>query len=150
MSLKNDSDPTDADLQAIRYKFWTLLDRKFTSFTILSLAFFLSLIVYLATEKSYLAFVVFGILLGSVARIFVPMQFEITVNGISRWTFGYRRDIFWSEIRSFVIQEEGILILPNSIRFPLDAFYGIFIPIPKKYRIIVQRRFLHYMERNVL
>lgn len=150
MSLNNDFDPNGTDLHVVRYKFWALFDRKLTCFAIFSLTVLLSLTVYLATEKIYLTFVVFGLLIGSVIPLFLPMQFEITANGIARWTLGYRQDILWSEIRSFVLQEEGILLLPNSVRYPLDAFHGIFIPIPKKYRIIAQRRFLYYMEKNIL
>ena len=138
---------TDMDQPVIQYRVWSLWERKLTGLAILALTAGLSFAVYHITDKWYLAFVVCLLLFGSVWRLFIPMQFELSTEGISRWTFGYRRTVLWSDIRAYVFQEEGILILPHTLRYPLDAMRGLFIPIPKKYRIAVQRRFLFYIEK---
>ena len=139
---------TPMDQPVIQYRIWSLWERKFSSLVILSLTAALTLAVYHLTDKPHLAVAVCVLLLGSVWRLFIPMQFELSVDGITQWVFGYRRTILWPEIRSYVIQKEGILILPHRTRYPLDAVRGIFIPIPKKYRIAVQRRFLFFLERT--
>ena len=137
------------DQPVIQYRIWSVWERKFTSLVILSLTLGLTLAVYHLTDgKTHLAVCVCVLLLGSVWRLFVPMQFELSVEGITQWIFGYRRTIPWSDIRSYVIQKEGILILSHRTRYPLDAMQGIFIPIPRKYRIAVQRRFLFFLERT--
>lgn len=128
----------------IQYRVWTLIDRKWTSFTILFITSLLTFAVYHATGKLHLAFVVLIMLLGGAWRVFIPMQFELSSEGIIRWTLGHRRDIAWPEICSYTVQEDGILILPHRRRYPLDAFRGLFIPVPKKFRAQVQRRFAMY------
>ncbi|MCL2305996.1 MAG: hypothetical protein FWC43_11695 [Planctomycetaceae bacterium] len=139
---------TPMDQPVIQYRIWSLWERKFSSLVILTLTAGLSLAVYHFTGKTHLAVAVCVLLLGSVWRLFVPMQFELSADGI-RWSvFGYHRTIRWSEIRSYVIQKEGILILPHRTRYPLDAIRGMFIPIPQKYRIAVQRRFLFFLEKT--
>ncbi len=138
----------NTDLPVVQYRIWSLWERKLTSLVLLSLTFGLTFAVYVITGKAYLAFAVGILLLGSAGRMFVPMQFELTTEGITRWTLGYRRTFPWNEIRSYVFQEEGILILPHRIRYPLDALRGVFIPIPQKYRIAVQRRFLFFLEKS--
>ncbi len=138
----------NSDLPVVQYRIWSLWERKLTSLVLLSLIFGLTFAVYVSTEKTYLALAAGILLLGSVGRMFVPMQFEMTTEGITRWTLGYRRSFPWADIHSYVLQEEGILILPHRIRYPLDAFRGVFIPIPQKYRIAVQRRFLFFVEKS--
>jgi len=148
MELHDEIVISPMDQPVIQYRIWSLWERKFTSLVILSLTLGLMLAVYHFTGKTHLAVGVGILLLGSVWRLFVPMQFELSAEGISRWTFGYRRVIPWSNIRSYVIQKEGILILSNRTRYPLDAMRGIFIPIPRKYRIAVQRRFFIFLEKQ--
>ena len=139
---------TPMDQPVIQYRIWSLWERKLSSLVIFSLIAGLTLAVYHLTGKTHLAVASCVLLLGSVWRLFVPMQFELSADGITEWVFGYRRTILWQEIRSYVIQKEGILTLPHRTRYPLDAVRGIFIPIPKKYRIAVQRRFLFFLERT--
>jgi hypothetical protein len=139
---------TPMDQPVIQYRIWSLWERKIPSLILLTLTAGLSLAVYYLTGKPHLAVAACVLLLGSVWRLFVPMQFELSVEGITRWTLGHRRTILWSDIRSYVIQKEGILILSHRTRYPLDAMRGIFIPVPQKYRIAVQRRFLFFLERT--
>jgi len=139
---------TPMDQPVIQYRVWSLWERKLSSLVLLSLTTGLVLAVYHLTGKTHLAVAASVLLLGSIWRLFVPMQFELSADGITQWVFGYRRTIPWPEIRSYVIQKEGILILPHRTRYPLDAIRGIFIPIPQKYRIAVQRRFLFFLERT--
>lgn len=141
LNFTNDSHFEETDLPVIQYRIWTLWDRKGTTLLILFSTGILCAAVYFSTEKVLLCIISAVLLLGSVWRIFIPLQYELTTTGIIRWTFGRRRDIPWSEIRSYVIQEEGILILPHRNRYPLDAFRGLFIPVPKRYRVPVHRRF---------
>jgi len=139
---------TPMDQPVIQYRILSLWERKFSSGVILSLTAALTWAVYHLTGQSHLAVAACVLLLGSVWRLFIPMQFELSADGITQWVFGYRRTILWPEIRSYVIQKEGILVLPHRTRYPLDAVRGVFIPIPKKYRIAVQRRFLFFLERT--
>ncbi len=137
----------DDDLPILQYRVWSLLDQKMTSGTILALTLILSGVVYLATDQVHLAVAAFLLLVVSAWRILVPMQFELTADGITRWTLGYHRFIAWSEIGSYGLQEEGVLILPHRRRYPLDAIRGIFIPIPKPYRPGVQRRLQYFVDK---
>ena len=147
MIFSEEAGITNVDQPVIQYRVWSLWEQKLTSLAIFALTAGLSLTVYHVTGKSYLAITACVLLLGSVWRLFIPMQFELSTEGISRWTFGRRRMILWSDVRAYTFQEEGILILPHTARFSLDAMQGLFIPIPQKYRIAVQRRFLFYVEK---
>ena len=147
MVFSEETSFTNMDQPVIQYRIWSLWERKLTSLAILALTAGLSFAVHYITGKPYLAVVACLLLLGSVWRLFIPMQFEFSTEGISRWTLGYRRTILWSDIRAYAFQEEGILLLPHTVRYPLDAMRGFFIPIPLKYRIAVQRRFLSYIEK---
>jgi len=148
MVFQDEAVLTLMDQPVIQYRIWSLWERKLSSLVILFLTTGLVLAVYHLTGKMHLAIAACVLLLGSLWRLFVPMQFELSAEGMTQWVFGYRRTILWSEIRAYVIQKEGILILPHRTRYPLDAIRGIFIPIPKKYRIAVQRRFLFFLERT--
>jgi len=147
MALHDEIVISPMDQPVIQYWIWSFWERKLSSLVILALTAGLSLAVYHITEKTHLAIAACVLLLASGWRLFVPMQFELSVDGITQWVFGYRRTIQWSEIRSYVVQKEGILILSHRTRYPLDAMRGIFIPIPQTYRIAVQRRFLFFLER---
>jgi len=148
MILQDEIVITPMDQPVIQYRIWSLWERKLSSLVILFLTVALTLAIYRLTDKTHLAVAACALLLGSVWRLFIPMQFELSSDGITQWVFGYRRTIHWREVRSYVIQKEGILILPHRTRYPLDAIRGIFIAIPQEYRIAVQRRFLFFLERT--
>lgn len=150
MLRKNELFIDNADLPIVHYRVWSLLDQKRTVLIVFLMMIAIVSAVYLQTGKTHLA-IAASILLGlTIWHLWVPMQFEWTTEGVSRWTLGHQRVISWSEIHSYRFQEEGVLILPNRRRYPLDALRGHFIPIPKPYLPAVQRRFRLFVDKTKL
>jgi len=77
----------------------------------------------------------------TVGYIFLPTRLEINNNGIIRNTLGRKRLIRWSDIRAYQIRYNGLLLLTQQERFPLDPFCAFFLPVPKGLMTEVLYRF---------
>jgi len=73
--------------------------------------------------------------------IFFPVRLEINSSGIVRTAFGRKWLIRWSDIRAYQIRYNGLLLLTQQERFPLDPFCALFLPVPKGLMAEVLYRF---------
>ena len=72
---------------------------------------------------------------------FLPVQLEINNSGIVRTVLGRKWFIRWSDIRSYQIRYNGLLLLTQQERFALDPFCAFFLPVPKGLMTEVLYRF---------
>ncbi|MGL6195886.1 MAG: hypothetical protein ACRC2T_13805 [Thermoguttaceae bacterium] len=134
------------DFPVIQYNFWPIWERKITALLIIIAVCAMTQVVYSLSGKLHLALFASAFLLMSVWQLFVPIHVEVNTDGITRFMLGRKRKFSWQEIRNYVFQPEGVLILPNQVRFPLDAFRGIFIPIPPQYCSAIRQRFGFFVD----
>ena len=83
----------------------------------------------------------------SVWFVFVPVHFEINATGIVKRTLGRRSFIAWEDIRVYQVRRNGLLLLPRSDRYPLEAFRGFYLPIPSSLTTEVLYRFRAFVDR---
>ncbi len=67
-----------------------------------------------------------GVLAAAAWRCFVPVEFEISSQGISQEFFGRRHRIPWKAIGSCEICRAGLWFAPPSSRWPYCA--GLYVP----------------------
>jgi len=82
------------------------------------------------------------LILLTVWYIFLPVRLEINSSGIIiRTVLGRKRNIRWGDIRAYQIRHNGLLLLTQQERFPLDPFCAFFLPVPKGLMTEVLYRF---------
>ena len=67
----------------------------------------------------------------SIGYVLLPVRLEINSNGIVRTALGRKWFIRWSDIRTYQVQHNGLLLLTQQERFVLDPFCAYFLPVPK-------------------
>ena len=80
------------------------------------------------TEQAHLAAIA-GLALGiSLWRFFVPVVFELNVDGIHQWVLGRHRLLPWKSVECYELLEDGVLLLPFADRCLLDILRGLYLP----------------------
>ncbi|MCL2005777.1 MAG: hypothetical protein FWG73_06395 [Planctomycetaceae bacterium] len=77
----------------------------------------------------------------SIGYAFLPVRLEVNSNGIVRTSLGRTWLIRWSDIRTYQIQHNGLLLLTQQERFVLDPLCAYFLPVPKRLMNDVLYRF---------
>ena len=73
--------------------------------------------------------------------VVLPVRLEINSSGIVRSVLGRKWFIRWSDVRAYQIRYNGLLLLTQQERFPLDPFCAFFLPVPKGLMTEVLYRF---------
>lgn len=74
----------------------------------------------------------------SMWRFFLPVDYEISADGIAETVFGRRQGIPWSAVSGYLIQRNGFVLLRTRTAVPLDAFRAHFIPFGPHKDLILQ------------
>lgn len=74
------------------------------------------------------AAVITGLLVISLWRLWVPVQFELSAGGITRTVLGRARRVSWSQMGSIQRRERGVLVLRDFENGPLSLLRGVYIP----------------------
>ncbi len=139
----------NGELRVLHYYNRMPVDEKGLTFFLFLAVFFVSGLVWWTGESILLAVGAFGLLLLPLWRSLVPIHFEINSEGIARWNFGRRRLILWDSIGSYEIYPKGVLLLPNRVRFPLDPFHGVYIPVPSELEAELKYRLRFFVDKTV-
>jgi hypothetical protein len=114
----------------LHYSIWLIADQKWNALFLLGVALAVGGVVWQNTENLILELVALLFLLGTLWYILVPIHFEINSNGIVCRSLNGNRVIVWSDIRSYRIKRNGILLLPRTDHFVLEAFRGFYLSVP--------------------
>jgi hypothetical protein len=112
------------------YSVWLIADQKWNAAFLLGVALAVGAIVWQNTDNLILESIALLFLLGTLWRILVPVHFELNSNGIVCRSLNRNRFIAWSDIRSYQIRRNGILLLPRTDHFFLEAFRGFYLSVP--------------------
>ena len=85
------------------------------------------------------------LILMTIWYIVLPVRLEINSYGIVRTALGRKWFIRWSDISGYQIRYNGLLLLAQQERFPLDPFCAFFLPVPKGLMTEVLYRFRLYV-----
>ncbi|MDR2117731.1 MAG: hypothetical protein LBP87_15240 [Planctomycetaceae bacterium] len=129
------------------YSVWLITDQKWNAVFLLGIAFVVGFIVWQCEGNLILELFALIFLLGTVWRILVPVHFELNSSGIVYRSFNRNRFIAWSDIRRYQIRRNGILLLPQSNRFFLEAFRGFYLSVPKSLMPEVLYRLRVFVDR---
>lgn len=69
-----------------------------------------------------------GLILLSMWRLYLPVQFELSAGGITRTVLGRTRRVPWSSVGTVVRQDRGIVVLRDHEASPLALLRGVYIP----------------------
>lgn len=100
------------------------------------------------TGEMYLAVLAGAALVVAWWRFFVPVVFELNVDGVHQWAFRRHRQTPWRSIRGYEIFADGILLLPCNERLLIDALRGMYVPW-EGHRDEVLASFQHYLAHPV-
>jgi hypothetical protein len=145
--------PTTIDLTAendkpLYYSVWLITDQKWNAAFLFGIALIVSLIVWQYEGNLILELIALLFLLGTVWRILVPVHFELNSNGIVYHSLNRNRLIAWSDIRRYQIRRHGILLLPQTDRFFLEAFRGFYLSVPAPLMPEVLYRLRVFVDRS--
>jgi hypothetical protein len=87
----------------------------------------------------------------SLWRFFVPVVFEVNVDGVHQWVLGRHVQIPWQSFRRYRIFSDGVLLLPHAEICPIDALRGLYLPWrDRREEVLANVRFyLDYRDRVV-
>jgi hypothetical protein len=112
------------------YSVWLIADQKWNAIFLLGVALVVVILVWQNTGNLILELVALLFLLGTLWRILAPVHFELNHHGIVCRSLNRNRFIAWSDIRSYQIRRNGILLLPRTDHFVLEAFRGFYLSVP--------------------
>jgi len=129
----------------IQWRSWPLRDNLATAAAVAVGASGVAAGVYWVTAQLHLASLAALVLLVSLWRCLVPIQFELNVHGVHQWVFGRYRRIPWREVRSYRVCSSGVLLLPTEAPCPIDSARGLFVPWGNRREEVLAhvRYFLH-------
>jgi hypothetical protein len=127
--------PTSIGLTAendkpLYYSVWLIADQKWNAALLFGTALVVGIIVWQYGGNLILELTALLFLLGTIWRILVPVHFELNSNGIIYRSLNRNRFIAWGDVRSYQIRRNGILLLPQTDRFFLEAFRGFYLSVP--------------------
>lgn len=85
-----------------------------------------------------------GLMLLSLWRLYLPVQFELSAGGITRTVLGRSRRVPWSNVGCVLRRESGVIVLRDWENGPLALLRGIYIPY-NNHKLDVQAVFDFYL-----
>lgn len=64
----------------------------------------------------------------SLWRFFVPVVFELNVDGVHQRILGRNVQFSWLSVRQYRVFSDGVLLLPYDESCPIDALRGLYLP----------------------
>lgn len=129
MSTIVDQDELSPPLPSpIRWRSWPARDKPLYAVSVVAILTAVGLIVFRLTGQTTMAWAGMLTMAISLWRIFLPVDYELSVGGVDQWIFGRRQHSPWPSIRGYEICTEGILLLPQGHVCPMDAFFGLYLP----------------------
>ncbi|MCG8586653.1 MAG: hypothetical protein MI757_18275 [Pirellulales bacterium] len=93
----------------VRWESWMLRDETAWTLRMLGAIFLSSILVWMVTDKLYLAVLALVALLVAAWHLWVPREFAIDLVGLESIALGRRRRISWDAIRRVEMMDEGIV-----------------------------------------
>ena len=112
----------------IRWQSWPLRDSGVRTLLVLLGLLVAAVVVRWTTGRTILALVALLALIAALWRYFLPVEFELSQQGVDQWVFGRRRRISWKAVRRYEEYPAGVLLLPHEDRSAMAAFGGLFLP----------------------
>ena len=129
MSTIVDQDELSRPLPSpLRWRSWPVRDKPLRAALVVAIFTAVGLVVFRLTGQTTMAWAGVLAMAISVWRVFVPVDYELSVGGVDQWILGRRQHSPWPSIRGYEIFTGGILLLPQGQVCPMDAFFGLFLP----------------------
>ncbi len=116
------------NLPSIRWRSWPLADDLLRTMIVVVGLVVAWVVVRWVTGQTAMAVIALVALAISLWRFFLPVSYELSVEGVDQWFFGHKRRIPWKTVRRYEIRPAGVLLLPRSERCPMDVFRGLYLP----------------------
>jgi hypothetical protein len=106
---------------------WPLVQRPAASALALLVAGAASVGAGWATQSVIVGLLVAGSLAVCLWRTLVPVRYEFAGGGIVQSVFGWPRRIPWTAVKSYEILDDGVLLLPDTVRTSLSPLRGLYV-----------------------
>jgi len=80
------------------------------------------------TGQTHLALMALAVLVIALWRFYLPVWFELSVEGVNQQVLGRQRRVPWQAIHHYEVCSAGVLLLPPADRCPMDVVRGLFVP----------------------
>lgn len=113
---------------AVRWRSWPLVETPWRAFAALIVLVAIAVATRWVTGQPHLAGLAVSAIILAGWRFYVPIWYELDLEGVHQTVFRRRRVIPWTAIRSCEMAAAGVLLLPNADAVPLDAWIGLYLP----------------------
>jgi hypothetical protein len=83
--------------------------------------------VWISFDSAGFAALAAAFLVASLARYFVPTDYELDASGASVRFLGHLRRVGWGDVRRFFVAPEGVQLSPFARPSRLESFRGTFL-----------------------
>jgi hypothetical protein len=112
----------------VRWRSWPIVERPRSAL----LAFFglalVAIVAYWITGQPHLAGMAVAALVLAGWRFYVPIWYELDVDGVHQSVLRHRRLIAWTAIGGCEPAAEGVVLLPRSDAVLFDVLAGLYLP----------------------
>lgn len=111
-----------------RWRCWPAVDRPLRGLAALGLGGGICLGIFAAFGRIHLAVLVAAALGVGFRDFFLPVHYELTLEGIERRRFGRVRRIPWERVMGWKARRAGLFLVARPGRTPADAVQGFYLP----------------------
>ena len=130
----------------IRWRSWPVRDEPLHSAVIAGGLLIAVVTVYGVAGRAYLAVLALAALAIALRRFFVPVEYELSEDGVDRWLFGRQRRIRWQAVGRYEVCRQGVLLFPYKDLSVLAVFRGLYVPfLSHREEILAHVR--HYLDQ---
>ncbi len=129
--MSNQSDQSTTIRQApasIRWRSWPLCENAARTCLVTIGLLVAVVLIRWVSGWTYLALLGLLALLVALWRFFLPVEFELSDQGVHQRVFGRQRHIRWQAIARYEVCSAGVLLLPDADRSAMAPFRGLYLP----------------------
>jgi hypothetical protein len=106
---------------------WPLRDDGVRAWLMVTMFLAVAVVAASISRSPSMGLVVFAALALAAWRLWIPVRFEFSSNGVVQTVLGRRRRIPWAEFDRYEIRRHGVLLLADAETTPLGALRGLFV-----------------------
>jgi hypothetical protein len=137
---------TEFDVRAapppVEWRSWPLVERR-GYIAGVAAVLLLTIVIVWSQTGSVVGCVVAGAVMAlSLWRWLMPVDFELSANGLTEQSLGRRRRIPWISIRGYELLSNGVVITAMTDPVPLDSLRSLYLPWgPHRDEVVAQFRY---------
>ncbi len=125
--LRSQPSPTEGP-PPVRLRTWPLGEHPVRGLILLLAIGAVFSVIWRYTSAPSMVLLSVAAMLASLWRFFVPVVYELNLEGVHQRFLGRRRQLLWRSVARYQALSRGILILPDIDNRPIDVLGGLYVP----------------------